>query len=37
MSVLRYRVGDEIRLTKEDFRRLSQAFFAEIDGTFLAA
>jgi hypothetical protein len=34
-SILKHRVGDEIRLAEADFVRLSQAFFAEIERKFL--
>lgn len=33
-SILKYKVGDEIRLTEDDFVRLSDAFFAEIQIKF---
>jgi hypothetical protein len=33
-SVLRHRVGDEIRLTEADFIRLSTAFFEDIERKF---
>jgi hypothetical protein len=35
-SVLRYQVGDEIKLNEKNFVRLSAAFFAEIEKKFLA-
>jgi hypothetical protein len=33
-SILKYQVGDEIKLTEVDFRRLSDAFFASIEQVF---
>jgi hypothetical protein len=33
-SILKYEVGDEIRLNVKDFTRLSNAFFAEIEAKF---
>jgi hypothetical protein len=33
-SVLTYEVGDDIRLTEDDFRRLAKAFLAEIENKF---
>jgi hypothetical protein len=33
-SVLKYEVGDEIRVNVKDFTRLSDAFFAEIEAKF---
>ena len=34
-SVVKLGIGDRIRLTAEDFERLSAAFFAEIESKFL--
>jgi hypothetical protein len=34
-SVLKLRIGDTIRLTEDDFDRLSAAFFADIERKFL--
>jgi 2-keto-4-pentenoate hydratase len=36
-SVLGLQPGDEIRLTEEQFTRLSAAFFAELEKRFLGA
>jgi len=33
--VLKYQVGDEIRLSRKDFLLLSGAFFAEIESKYL--
>jgi hypothetical protein len=33
-SVVKLGIGDRIRLTAEDFERLSAAFFAEIESKF---
>jgi hypothetical protein len=34
-SVLGYEVGDEIKLSAADFRRLSDAFLAEIEARYI--
>ena len=34
-SVLKYDVGDEIKLNEQDFLRLSEAFFAEIERKYV--
>jgi transcription antitermination factor NusG len=34
-SVLKYKVGDEVKLTAGDFMSLSKAFFAEIENQYL--
>jgi hypothetical protein len=34
-SVLKLRIGDTIRLTEDDFDRLSAAFFDDIERKFL--
>ncbi len=33
-SILKYQIGDEIRLSEADFLRLSKAFFTEIESKF---
>ncbi|WP_053591731.1 hypothetical protein [Bacillus sp. FJAT-22090] len=35
-SVLKYQIGDEIKLRKEDFVLLSKEFFAEIESKFMS-
>ena len=34
-SVLKYEIGDKIKLTEADFTRLSSAFFVEIENKYL--
>jgi hypothetical protein len=34
-SVVKLRIGDRIRLTADEFERLSVAFFAELERRFL--
>jgi hypothetical protein len=34
-SVLKYKVGDEVKLNAEDFERIAKAFFAEIEKIYL--
>ena len=34
-SVVKLNIGDPIRLTEEEFERLSEAFFAELERRFL--
>jgi hypothetical protein len=34
-SILKYKVGDKIKLNGKDFERLSKAFFAEIESKYL--
>ena len=34
-SVVKLKIGDKIRLTAEDFKRLSDAFFTELERKFL--
>ncbi|MCA9794901.1 MAG: hypothetical protein KC910_24000 [Candidatus Eremiobacteraeota bacterium] len=34
-SVLKYNVGDEIKLLRSDFERLAEAFFKEIEAKYL--
>ena len=36
-SVLKLKAGDDVRLGEAAFMRLSQAFFAEIEGRFVIA
>jgi hypothetical protein len=36
-SILKLQYGDPVRLTVDDFERLSSAFLAEIDGKFVSA
>ncbi|HWI49950.1 MAG TPA: hypothetical protein VNU45_17185 [Rummeliibacillus sp.] len=34
-SILKYEIGDEIKLNAEDFEQLSKAFFDEMESKFL--
>jgi hypothetical protein len=36
-SVLKFKIGDEIRLNHEDFKLLSQAFFSEMESKFVCS
>jgi hypothetical protein len=33
-SVLKYAIGDEVKLTRDQFSELSQAYFKEIEARF---
>jgi hypothetical protein len=35
-SILKYKVGEEIKLSEGDFSKLSKAFFAEIESKYSA-